>query len=130
VAVDIAGEGVTEVAMASEDGEQSDPSLKSPLVSEELDLGGDMGSSGGADVTLALSDLMQDANGEVVLFNDGNFKTLAIAADAHAVDQGLADPHVTAAGEDVSGYCYITFENGMTLYYQPALEVIVRHDAG
>lgn len=80
----------------------------------------------GETVTLALSDLVQDGNGEIVLFNDSNLRRLALVANAAELARGQAPHHVTAAGEDVTGFAYVTFENGITLYYEPQLELIVR----
>lgn len=76
--------------------------------------------------TLRLDDLIQDDNGEVVLFNDSGLRALAVATDAGIVAEGSSGHHVTAAGEDVSGFHYVTFATGLTLYYQDGLEVIVR----
>ncbi len=90
-----------------------------PAVSEADDL-----------LTLRLGDLMQDDNGEVVLFNDSGLRAMAVATDAHVVSEGASEHHVTAAGEDVSGFRYVTFDNGLTLYYQDGLEVIVRSEPG
>lgn len=77
-------------------------------------------------VTLALSDLVQDSNGEIVLFNDSNLRRLALVTSTAELARGQAPHHVTAAGEDVTGFAYVTFENGVTLYYEPQLELIVR----
>ncbi|HMR29788.1 MAG TPA: hypothetical protein PKA13_04740 [Geminicoccaceae bacterium] len=77
-------------------------------------------------LTLRLEDLLQDDNGEVVLFNDSGLRALAVATDAGIVAEGSSGHHVTAAGEDVSGFHYVTFDTGLTLYYQNGLEVIVR----
>ena len=33
---------------------------------------------------------------------------------------------VTASGDDVTGFRYVSFANGMTLYYQDGLDLIVR----
>lgn len=79
-------------------------------------------------VALAVSDLMQDENGEVVLFNDSNLRSLALMTEAGIVAQGEAKEHVTAAGEDVSGFKYLTFDNGLTVYYQSHLDLVVRHE--
>ena len=77
-------------------------------------------------LTIRLDDLMQDDNGEVVLFNDSGMRALALATDADIVAEGSSGQHVTASGEDVSGFHYLTFDTGLTLYYQDGLEVIVR----
>lgn len=81
-------------------------------------------------LTLRLDDLIQDDNGEVVLFNDSGLRALAVATDAGVVAEGASGHHVTAAGEDVSGFQYVTFDNGLTLYYQGGLEVVVRGEPG
>lgn len=85
--------------------------------------------SGDPAIALAASDLMQDENGEVVLFNDSNLRSLALMSEADVVAQGEAAHHVTASGEDVSGFKFLTFEDGLTVYYQPQLDVVVRHEA-
>jgi hypothetical protein len=74
---------------------------------------------------LALDDLVQDENGEVVLFNDSGLRALAVSTAATVIEQGEAGRHVTAAGEDVSGFRYIAFTNGLRLYYEPSLDLIV-----
>lgn len=79
-----------------------------------------------AEVELALSDLVGDRNGEVVFFNDSGLRRLSIATDATVVADGRAGSHCTAAGEDVSGFSFLSFDNGLTLYYQPGLDVVVR----
>src|SRR5918994_1456782 len=63
----------------------------------------------GAEVELALADLVSDANGEVVVFNDSGSRTLAIRSASAIVAEGRASKHVTAGGEDVSAYRYVTF---------------------
>jgi hypothetical protein len=49
---------------------------------------------------------------------------------ASVVDQGQSGEHVTASGADVSGYRYLTFENGLTLYYQDGLDLVLRNEHG
>lgn len=77
---------------------------------------------------LALDDLVQDENGEVVLFNDSGLRALAVSTVTVVIEEGEAGRHVTAAGEDVSGFRYIAFANGLRLYYQHGLDLIVTHD--
>lgn len=74
---------------------------------------------------VALGELIADEKGEVVLFNDSGLRTLTIAADAAIVGRGQVDRHVTASGDDVSGWRYIAFENGIKLYFHPRLHVSV-----
>jgi hypothetical protein len=79
-------------------------------------------------IVLSLSDLVRDANGEVVLFNDSGLRALAVSTDAVVVAEGEAGRHVTAAGEDVSGFRYVAFDNGLKLFYQPGLDLILIQD--
>ena len=76
-------------------------------------------------LTLELTDLLGDSNGEVVLFNDSHLLALAVRADSQLVASGAVDRHVTAAGDDVAGYRYVAFDNGTTLYYQDSLDLMV-----
>ncbi|MGH6919803.1 MAG: hypothetical protein ACREJ0_19115 [Geminicoccaceae bacterium] len=79
-----------------------------------------------AEVELAMSDLLGDANGEIVFFNDSGLRRLLIATDAAVVADGRAGAHRTAGGQDVSGFLFVTFDNGLTLYYETGLDVVVR----
>ena len=76
-------------------------------------------------MVLRLQDLVEDANGEVVLFNDSHLARLALATDVAPVERGEAGPHVTAAGEDVSGFHFIAFGNGLKLFFQEGLDLVV-----
>jgi hypothetical protein len=78
-----------------------------------------------AEVELALANLVSDDNGEIVFCNDSGFRSLAIHTDSQVVGDGRADAHVTAAGDDVSGFNYLKFDNGLTLFYEEGLELIV-----
>jgi hypothetical protein len=95
----------------------SDEMRLSPLPGEEPPL------------ILALDDLVQDENGEVVLFNDSGLRALAVSTETMVIEEGEAGRHVTAAGEDVSGFRYIAFANGLRLYYQHGLDLIVTDDS-
>jgi hypothetical protein len=79
-----------------------------------------------AEAELALSDLVGDANGEVVVFNDSGFRTVLLRTSAAVVAEGEAAKHVTAAGEDVSGFKYVKFANGVTLYFPDGLDLILK----
>ena len=82
-----------------------------------------------AEAELTLSDLVADANGEIVIFNDSGFRTVAIrTTGAAVVAEGEAAKHVTASGEDVSGFKYVTFDNGVTLYFPEGLDLILTLD--
>lgn len=78
------------------------------------------------DVELAMADLVADDQGEVVFFNDSGLRRLVVATHASVVADGDAGTHRTTAGDDVSGFRYVTFDNGVTLYYQPGLDLVVR----
>jgi hypothetical protein len=77
------------------------------------------------EVELALADLVGDANGEVVIFNDSGLRTLALRTDSAVVAGGQSQSHVTAGGEDVSGFNYVSFDTGVTVYFPEGLELIV-----
>ena len=81
--------------------------------------------SGMAEVELALADLVSDARGEIVFYNNSGFRSLAVRTDRAVVDEGRAGPHLTAAGEDVSGFKFVTFDNGLTLYFEAGLDLVL-----
>lgn len=78
-----------------------------------------------SEVELALEDLISDDNGEIVFFNDGGFRTLSITTGSSVVSNGQASDHATASGEDVSGFNYVTFDNGKTLYFEEGLDLLL-----
>jgi hypothetical protein len=104
-----------------------EPSVIDDLLPSAIE---EIGDVGGEDppLVLAVKDLVRDANGEVVLFNDSGLRSLAVSTDAAVVGQGRATRHKTAAGEDVSGFRYVAFDNGLKLFYQPDLELLLVHD--
>ena len=79
---------------------------------------------------LSLADMMADPNGEVVLFNDSGLRALALALsiDVAIIEEGQAGRNATAAGEDVSGFRFMRFDNGLKLYHQPDLDLILVRD--
>ena len=89
---------------------------------------GEASATGAAEVELALADLVSDANGEVVVFNDSGFRTMAIRTEAAVTAEGRVQKHTTASGEDVSGFNYVTFDNGVTLYYPEGLDLMLQRD--
>ena len=76
-------------------------------------------------VTLELTDLVGDSNGEIVLFNDSHLPALAVRADSIPVESGEMGSHVTAAGDDVTGYRYVAFDNGTKLIFQDSVDLVV-----
>jgi hypothetical protein len=113
--------------------EMKSSGARSELPQAVVDLAGDdqaaleweRPATGAAEVQLALADLVSDANGEVVVFNDSGFRTMAIRTDAAVTADGRVQRHVTAGGEEVSGFNYVTFESGVTLYYPDGLDLIL-----
>jgi hypothetical protein len=85
--------------------------------------------AGPAEVELALTDLIGDDNGEIVLFNDSGLRSLAIRTEAALVANGRVQAHVTAAGEDVSGFRFVRLDNGLTLYFQEGLDLVLASGA-
>ncbi len=75
------------------------------------------------EVELALSDLISDDNNEVVLTSDPSFETLKLTVDSEVLSSGIAADHVTAGGQDVTGYHYLSFESGLTLYYGDGIDL-------
>jgi hypothetical protein len=89
----------------------------------------DLDREGGPDaveVALAMTDLVADDQGEIVLFNDSDLRRLVLTTDSAVVAEGCSGAHRTSAGEDVAGFSFVTFDNGVTLYYQPGLDLAVR----
>lgn len=78
-------------------------------------------------LTLNLSDLLPDANGEIVILNEGDDPGLNIVTDLRLLESGIAESHVTDGGIDVKGLQYWVFEDGTKLYYSPGLSISVDH---
>lgn len=86
----------------------------------------DRGAAEAADVvTLELTDLLTDSNGEIVLFNDSHLPALALRVDAPPIDAGELGSHITAAGDDVSGYRYLAFTDGTKLIFQDTVDLVL-----
>lgn len=65
-------------------------------------------------ITLALEDLEPDTGNEIVF--EGKVNGVVVVTDQTVVSTGTSQPHVTAAGMDVTGYCYYQLEGGVRLY--------------
>jgi hypothetical protein len=84
--------------------------------------------SGMADpvMVLSLADLVPDIGGEVAIQSFGVPAVGIEAAESVSVTaSGTASSHVTAAGENVSGYRFYSFDNGITLYFPPDMVVLL-----
>jgi hypothetical protein len=84
-----------------------------------------MADDGEAGLVLRLDDMLADGNDEIVLLADSGQGQLALATDAEVVATGTAGDHVTADGQDVSGFAFVTFATGMTLFYPDDVELAV-----
>ena len=60
-----------------------------------------------------------------MFFNDSGFRTLEIETELAVRARGQAEQHVTASGDDVTGFNYVTFDNGMTLYFEESLDLLL-----
>ncbi len=76
----------------------------------------------GETILLELADLLPDASGEVVLFADD--LPVNIVTDQPVTEVGIAEAHVTAAGVDVTGLHFYSFESGLTVYSPTDLLIV------
>lgn len=104
--------GATEVLILDPAG-QENPVVGEPVVGET--------------VLLELADLLPDAAGEVVLFADADLP-VNIVTDLPVTEVGIAEAHVTAAGVDVTGLHFYSFESGLTVY--SPTDVLIVADSG
>ncbi len=88
-----------------------------------LDPGPTLNQATEATVLLELEDLLPDAFGEVVLFA-GEELPVNIVTDEPLTGAGIAEAHVTAAGVDVTGLHFYSFESGITLYSPTDLLIV------
>lgn len=88
------------------------------------------GQADGSQFTLNLADLLPDANGEIVILNEGDDPCLNIVTDLRLLESGIAESHVTDGGIEVKGLQYWVFEDGTKLYYSPGLSISVEHQVG
>jgi len=64
---------------------------------------------------LDLKDLLPDSGGEIVIHGTG-LGMIGVSTGQAVTATGMADSHVTAAGENVSGFRYYQLDGGITLY--------------
>ncbi|SNB70094.1 hypothetical protein SAMN07250955_107111 [Arboricoccus pini] len=112
----------------------SGPHLHANDVMDEA--GTDSGQFGAADLmpwdaeqvvelSLRLEDLIGDANQEIVVFNDSSFSEMTLVTDVALLERWAVQNHITAAGEDVSGFIALRFANGIHVYHQRELALSV-----
>jgi hypothetical protein len=99
------------------DGKTEVPALTGDV--DELRIGQD--STFDLTVHLSLADLLPDANGEIVVLNEGDDPQVSIATDLKVLDAGISPAHMTAGGIEVGGMEFWVFEDGTRLYYAPGL---------
>jgi len=80
-------------------------------------------------IKLPLADLLPDANGEIVVLNEGDDPQVSIETELRILDSGVSPAHVTAGGIEVGGMQFWVFEDGTRLYYSPGLSISLDHDA-
>ena len=66
---------------------------------------------------LDLAELIPDAEGAIVLFDDSAIGRLVVRTELPVAAQGVAPPRRTAAGIEVGGMRYVTLAGGPTLYH-------------
>lgn len=66
-------------------------------------------------IVLDLKDLLPDSGGEIVIHGAG-LGMISVSTAQAVTATGMTDAHVTAAGEDVSGFRYYQLDGGITLY--------------
>lgn len=95
------------------------------------DLSDEMGDHKGADdeapqlsVALHLDDLMPDRTGAVVLQTDGERLEIQLEDWDEILTRGIAPDDTHSEHFDVSGMDFVTFANGVTLYF-PAGDILI-----
>jgi hypothetical protein len=77
------------------------------------------------EIELRLDDLIGDENEETVLYNDSGARVFRLVADHAVVAEGHVERHLTAGGANVTGFRYMRFANGLTIYYADGLNLLV-----
>lgn len=72
-------------------------------------------------LTLSLDELLPDPGGDIVF--EGMIDGLVVETDLNIVQSGISAAHVTAAGVDVTGYCFYELQGGVTLYSPTDLQL-------
>jgi len=89
--------------------------------------GGTAGSMDDMSVTLQLSDMLPDANGEIVILGDGADSHLNIVTDLRLLETGIAVQHLTESGVQVEGLTYWVFEDGTKVYHSHDVTLHLDH---
>ena len=83
-----------------------------------------------APLALSLDDLLPDAGGNVVLFNDAGMTEMAIMTEKPVIGSGIADDGTMVEGGDVTGMAYYSFDSGPTLFYPLDVSISVISETG
>jgi hypothetical protein len=75
-----------------------------------------------------LADLVPDANREVVLFNDSALRSIVLRTDAKVLERGQNGARVTLAGDDVTDFTFLRFDNGICLHVPAELDLVVERE--
>lgn len=76
-------------------------------------------------VVLTLDELLPDRGGDIVF--EGSVDGLVVVTDQPVLASGVSEAHITAAGVDVTGYCYYSLGSGVTLY--SPVDLLLSHSA-
>ncbi len=79
-------------------------------------------------VVLDLKDLLPDSGGEIVIHGTG--LGMVVSTSQTVTATGTAETHVTAAGEDVSGFRYYQLDGGITLYCPAETNLLLGPEIG
>ncbi len=80
-------------------------------------------------IVLALQDFVANSSGEVVVFNDSAVATMTLTTDSKVLNKGTAKKSQTTDGQAISDFKYLTFDNGLTVYFAPELEILVERQS-
>jgi len=81
-------------------------------------------------VTLQLSDMLPDSNGEIVILGDGADSHLNIVTELRLLETGVAEQHLTEGGVQVEGLTYWIFEDGTKVYHSQDVTLHLDHQIG
>lgn len=101
------------------------PDLADETLLGSVQPGEDAAADGRARIVLKVEDLVQDENGEIVLFNDSHVPSVALETTAKLVDEGEMPEHVTAAGENVTGFHFWHFDSGLKIYFKDGVDMVL-----
>ena len=74
--------------------------------------------------------LVPDRRGEIVLYDDSHAGTLLLESRRPVLERGRVRHHRTLGGDDVSGWNFLRFADGPTLYYPPGVTLTLVEPEG